>query len=118
MDDFKKGNWKSGLFECNFVPCILQAWCNECALAQIHEKLGNPSFGKPVACILACCGGAGIQIVWYGQKQVEKGIVCGILKTWCCGACYLHQQYKECGATEDFGAMIKTCMSPSQEEMS
>ena len=62
----------------------------------------------------------GIQIIWYGQKHKGEAepILCGILKTWLCGICYLHQQYKEHGCTDDPGKMISTCMKPSQIEMS
>merc|ERR1719281_300731 len=109
MATFKKGPWKEGLFECKQPLCIITYFCGSCALAQIHEKLGNPKCGKPIACILAECGASPIQTVWYGQIQKgDKGepIPCGILKMWCCGSCYIHQQYKEVDAINDPAKMI------------
>eukprot|EP00747_Dinoflagellata_sp_TGD_P105110 gnl/TRDRNA2_/TRDRNA2_169456_c0_seq19.p1 gnl/TRDRNA2_/TRDRNA2_169456_c0~~gnl/TRDRNA2_/TRDRNA2_169456_c0_seq19.p1 ORF type:complete len:122 (-),score=29.25 gnl/TRDRNA2_/TRDRNA2_169456_c0_seq19:105-470(-) len=119
-EGFTKGPWQKGLFEIDPKLCIINYFLAPCSLAQIHEKLGNPSFGKPVACVLACCGLGGIQILWYGQKAKgeSESILCGILKTWLCGICYLHQQYKEHGCEQDPGKIISTAFKPAQMEMS
>jgi len=120
METFKKGAWKNGLFECKCPLCFFNYLCAECSIAQIHEKLGNPSFGKPVACILACCGLAGFQLMWYGNMKFKEQESCGcaFLKCWCCGICYLHQQYKEHECTEEPGKILMTACKPSQVEMS
>jgi Cys-rich protein (TIGR01571 family) len=120
MENFKKGPWKKGLFECDIKLCVFNYFCTSCSLAQIHEKLGNPMFGKPIACIIACCGAGGIQTIWYGQHHMgaKEHIVCGFIKAWLCGICYLHQQYTEHGCTEDPGKIITTAFGPSQIEMS
>merc|ERR1711865_1189944 len=111
--------WKEGLFAIKCPLCLFNYCCSECALAQIHEKLGNPMCGKAVACILAFCIG-NIQIMYYGMegKKGEESALCAFLKCNCCGACYLHQQYKEHGCVEDLGGMIMTSFKPSQAEMS
>merc|ERR1711865_186114 len=105
------GGWKSGLFEVTAEPGglnnFLMSWCCGCfPIAEIHEHLGSPwGLSKPMSCVFGMCACRPYQIVVYGQKLAEKGgfkdkepIHCGILKTWCCGACYLAQEYREaCG---------------------
>ena len=53
MSKCTKGTWTAGLFDIKCPLCFFNYCCGSCSLAQIHEKVGNPSFGKPVACILA-----------------------------------------------------------------
>ena len=118
-DDCMKGNWSNGLFDIKCPLCFFNYCCAPCSIAQISEKLGNPYFGsKPVACIVACLGFGAIQILLYGQKSgKEVSMPCGILKCWCCGICYLHQQYKEHGCVEAPGEIVMTSFKPSQVEM-
>merc|ERR1712080_102715 len=81
-------------------------------------RKSRPMHFRIVACIIAWCGFSGIQILWYGFKAKDSdSIVCAFLKTWCCGICYLNQQYKECGATEDIVKMITKIAGPAQMEM-
>merc|ERR1711966_220207 len=104
------------------VPVVLlQLLLRVSSLAQIHEKVGNPSFGKPVACILACIGFGSCLNLWYGTKgkgDAKDEPLWAFLKCWCCGSCYVHQQYKEHGCTEECGKIITTSFKPSQAEMS
>ena len=117
---FMKGEWKAGLFEPKCPLCLWNYCCDPCSVAQIHEKVGNPSCGKPIACIAACCGAGGIQLMWYGTLHMKEKepMQCAFLKCWCCGICYLHQQYKEHGCVEGIGPMAMTSFKPSQSEMS
>mmetsp|Transcript_98834 Transcript_98834/g.185678 ORF Transcript_98834/g.185678 Transcript_98834/m.185678 type:complete len:129 (+) Transcript_98834:90-476(+) len=123
-DEFMKGGWKEGLFEMKCPDCLFQACCGACALAQIHEKLGNPNCSKMVACLLACfCGIARPVMLWqYGAQTLKnKGkdppnVVVEIAKIWCCGGCYLHQMYKENDCEKDCMTMCQN-FKPSQQEM-
>mmetsp|Transcript_37652 Transcript_37652/g.70160 ORF Transcript_37652/g.70160 Transcript_37652/m.70160 type:complete len:132 (-) Transcript_37652:34-429(-) len=120
-EDFTKGEWKHGLFAIKCPDCLVQNCCAPCALAQIHEKLGNPGCTKMQACLCACCVpyAAEVMLVQNGQKTFpnKETLPLAIAKCWCCAACYLHQQYKEHGCVEDFGQMIKTATKPSQQDM-
>ena len=121
-DDCTKGDWSSGLFDIKCPLCCFNYLCAPCSSAQISEKLGNPGPGcssKPVACLAACCGCNICLIFIFGSKSKDagKGAV-GFLKTWCCGICYLHQQYKEHGCPEDIGTLVGTSFKPAQTEMS
>lgn len=120
MGSFTKGPWKEGLFDVKCPLCFFNYLCAQCSIAQIHEKLGNPHCGKPVACILAFLGAGGFQIAYYGHKAKgdAEGMVNVILKTWCCALCYLHQQYKEHGCVEEPMQILMTSFKPSQIEMS
>jgi hypothetical protein len=113
--------WKSGLFEIKCPLCLFNSICSACSLAHIHEKLGNPSCSKQVACLLACFLDTGLcQAIWYGQKaKGDKGesLMTGILKGLFCGSCYVHQQYKEYDLDPSPGFIVGKCMSPAQAEM-
>ena len=121
MGDFVKGKWKAGLFDIKCPLCLFNYCCSPCSLAQIHEKLGNPAFGKPIACILACIGFGSLQILWYGtheKNSAADSCLCAVAKCCICGSCYTHQQYKEHGCVEGLGDIIMTSFKPGQEEMS
>jgi hypothetical protein len=119
MAAFTKGKWKAGLFEIKCPLCLFNYCCDACSLAQIHEKLGNPSCGKPIACLAACCGFASLQNFWYGtQGSAADSGMCSFAKCCICGSCFVHQQYKEHGCVEGLGPLIMTSYKPSQGEMS
>eukprot|EP00746_Dinoflagellata_sp_MGD_P073767 gnl/MRDRNA2_/MRDRNA2_29886_c0_seq2.p1 gnl/MRDRNA2_/MRDRNA2_29886_c0~~gnl/MRDRNA2_/MRDRNA2_29886_c0_seq2.p1 ORF type:complete len:129 (+),score=20.83 gnl/MRDRNA2_/MRDRNA2_29886_c0_seq2:88-474(+) len=110
MDQFTKGGWKTGLFEVSAEPggmnAFLMSWCCGCFnVAEIHAHMGAKLCGlsKQLACVASWCGVAPYFIFIYGQeiakkKGFEEPAHCGILKLWCCGACYLAQEYRECAA--------------------
>merc|ERR1712226_1018163 len=112
-EDFQKGSWTNGLFAFDKPMLCLQMYCcTPCAIAQIHNKRGNPKFSKTIACLAAFCGFGGLQIFFMGAKLDVLGsggkdeVIMAILKTWCCGLCYLTQQYREVGASEDWGEIM------------
>eukprot|EP00747_Dinoflagellata_sp_TGD_P188429 gnl/TRDRNA2_/TRDRNA2_47409_c0_seq1.p1 gnl/TRDRNA2_/TRDRNA2_47409_c0~~gnl/TRDRNA2_/TRDRNA2_47409_c0_seq1.p1 ORF type:complete len:121 (-),score=17.88 gnl/TRDRNA2_/TRDRNA2_47409_c0_seq1:86-448(-) len=120
MDAFTKGPWSHGLFDIDWPLCLINYFCSPCSLAQVHDGLSNPAFGKPIACLLGCCGAGSCQLIWYGQKAKGEAepMMCAVLKSWLCSPCYLHQQYREHGCPRDMGSLVGTCMQPSQCEMS
>ena len=120
MGDFGKGPWSAGLFEAKCPLCLFNYVCSSCSLGNISAKLSKPCGLPPIGhCLLACCGGGGLQILIFGHmKQADaEGWPAKIGKTWCCGLCYLHQQYKEHGCPEDPGGIIKGGIATAQQEM-
>jgi len=118
MPEMCDKGWKNGLFAIKCPLCCFNWCCEPCSLAQIHEKLGNPNCGKPVACLVACCVpmGAEVQMLMYGTSMGDSGGI-ALLKCLCCGECYLHQMYKEKDCVEGLGPLIMTSYKPSQSEM-
>mmetsp|Transcript_32506 Transcript_32506/g.65702 ORF Transcript_32506/g.65702 Transcript_32506/m.65702 type:complete len:128 (-) Transcript_32506:311-694(-) len=121
MTVFKQGAWQNGLFDIKCPDCLKHICCHPCSAMAIHKDVGSPWGNDIFAGLISCCvpGGAAFQIFWFGQKK--KGplepVPIGILKTWCCGSCYLHQQVKELGDC-DVIDIAKKMGKPSQEEMS
>mmetsp|Transcript_94468 Transcript_94468/g.282010 ORF Transcript_94468/g.282010 Transcript_94468/m.282010 type:complete len:128 (-) Transcript_94468:179-562(-) len=117
---FMKGKWEHGLFDLK-IGCLVNWCCAPCSLSQIHKANGNQHFNEKIACVIACCGG-GSCLLWHeGQtkKQDDEPVLMGVLKTGCCGVCYLHQQYKEMGDSVTVIDYTKSMIgNPSQMEMS
>lgn len=56
-----------------------------------------------------------------GNKHIgdaDEPMWLALIKCWCCGLCYTHQQYKEHDCEEGFPAIATTVFKPSQGEMS
>mmetsp|Transcript_8331 Transcript_8331/g.15203 ORF Transcript_8331/g.15203 Transcript_8331/m.15203 type:complete len:140 (-) Transcript_8331:202-621(-) len=121
----KKGSWSNGLFEIKCPGCLMN-WCCYCfSLKEIHEKLKVDSHPSIATCLCApCC--ALCFMVSFGKKF--KGPLepfpLALFKAWCCGPCYIHQQYKEdaamtavAGAASQAASLVGARMSPGQQEM-
>lgn len=127
-EDFTKGKWSSGLFDIDPMMCITTYCCAACTISEIHVLGGENNvcgigMNKPVACLASYCIG-GVQIYDYGQKLAKKGgfeesLPIAVLKIWCCGLCYVMQEYKQCTSSpKDAKTLITTIGKPSQAEMS
>mmetsp|Transcript_97990 Transcript_97990/g.238412 ORF Transcript_97990/g.238412 Transcript_97990/m.238412 type:complete len:127 (+) Transcript_97990:92-472(+) len=117
---FKQGAWTSGLFDIECPDCLKHCCCGPCALAAIHKDNGSPFGNDQLMCLAAFCGTGGCQLAYYGMKK--KGplepLPVAVLKAWCCGGCYLHQQYKEITGGGNVIDIAKNMGKPAQEEMS
>mmetsp|Transcript_110282 Transcript_110282/g.343830 ORF Transcript_110282/g.343830 Transcript_110282/m.343830 type:complete len:133 (-) Transcript_110282:249-647(-) len=123
---FRRGLWTNDLFDLKCPDCLKHCCCYCCSLAKIHHAVGDPMVNDKVAGVAACIGCGCCQLVAYGMKQKGPGeplpLACS--KACCCGACYLHQQYKEVdsvlGSVVNAGAAAVNNLvgRPGQEEMS
>mmetsp|Transcript_417 Transcript_417/g.526 ORF Transcript_417/g.526 Transcript_417/m.526 type:complete len:127 (-) Transcript_417:16-396(-) len=117
---FKQGAWSNGLFDIKCPDCLQHCCCYCCTLSAIHKDVGSPFFSDSVAGLVACLGFGGCQLVYYGTKK--KGMLeplpIAIGKAWCCGSCYLHQQYKEMGGISSVINIASSMGRPAQQEMS
>merc|ERR1719379_2044807 len=115
-----KGDWGEGLFSIKCPLCCFNYLCGSCSLAHINSKAQGLSFLNKnlYACLFAQCipMGGPIMLLTNGLAKADKDkTAVAILKCWCCGICYLHQQYKENGCPEAPGELITGACK--QEEM-
>ena len=118
---FVKGGWSNSLFDIQPGECLQQCICFPCCTSPaLNEKAGMVVPNKPAAIIVPFLGCGSCLIFMYGKKistansLLPKADLIGVFKTWCCGACYVHQMCKEVGGVAGIAAAIG---KPSQEEM-
>ena len=120
MDEFLHGKWKKGLFELDPMLYVQTYCCLPCTVSEIHA-LKHPDFCGLNKCLACCLPIKPCQVYAYGQKMVpDQKPITAICKIWCCGLCYVAQEYYEAtaGTTKGMGDLVKTIGKPGQIEMS